>query len=209
MAELEIIGAGISNYVRSCRMLCFAKGVPHKHTEARPGSPEVLAIHPYGLIPVMRHGDLALFESKAILSYVDAAFPGPKFTPSGLVEMALTEQWIAFTNHKIDRCMIRDYVVQYRFADKERGPNMARINGSLADIDKQARFVDAHLAKTTGFLVGQGLTIADMTLMPMLYYTRMLAEGKAIIEAYPNVVSYIERLSTLPSFLATGKPKAA
>jgi len=208
MADLEIIGAGISNYVRSCRMLCFEKGVAHTNPQARPGSPEVAAIHPYGLIPVMRHGGLELFESKAILSYIDAAFPGPKFTPAGPVAMAQTEQWIAFTNHKIDRSMVRDYVVQYRFADKVKGPDMARINGALADIEKQAKFVDAHLAKT-GFLVGDALTIADMTLMPMLYYTAMLPEGKAILDPLPHLVSYVERLSALSSFQATGKPKTA
>ena len=208
MAELEIIGAGISNYVRSCRMLCFEKGVAHSNPQARPHSPEAAAIQPYGLIPVMRHGAFELFESKAIMSYIDAAFPGPKFMPSDPEAMALTEQWIAFTNHKIDRSMVRDYVVQYRFADKEKGPDRVRIDQSLADIGKQARIIDAALAKT-GFLVGSVLTMADMTLLPMLYYTRMLPEGKAILEACPNVVAYIDRLSTRPSFLATGKPKTA
>ena len=208
MAELEIIGAGVSNYVRSCRMLCFEKGVAHTNPQARPRSPEAAAIHPYGLIPVMRHGALELFESKAIMSYIDLVFPGPKFMPQEPAAMALTEQWIAFTNHKIDRTMVRDYVVQYRFADKAKGPDMARINGSLADIEKQAQFVDAALAKT-GFLVGAALTMADMTLLPMVYYTAMLPEGKAIIDRFPNLVSYIARLSALPSFVATGRPKAA
>jgi len=206
MAELQIIGAGISNYVRSCRMLCFAKGIAHTHLNANPKSPEAAAIHPYGLIPVMRHGDFALFESKAILSYIDAAFPGPKFMPDDSKSMALTEQWIAFTNHKIDRTMMRDYVVQYRFADKVKGPDMVRINRSLPDIERQAKCLDAALAKT-GYLVGDSLTLADMTLLPMLYYTRMLPEGKARIEACPNVVAYIERLSALPSFQATGKQR--
>jgi len=208
MAELEIIGAGVSNYVRSCRMLCFEKGVVHSNPQARPHSPEVDAIQPYGLIPVMRHGPLELFESKAIMSYVDAAFPGPKFMPTDPVAMALTEQWIAFANHKIDRNMVRDYVVQYRFADKAKGPDMARINGALADIEKQAKFLDAALAKT-GFLVGERLTMADINLLPMVYYTRMLPEGKAIIGLCPQLSSYIDRLSALPSFQATGKPKGA
>ena len=138
-------------------------------------------VHPYGLIPVMRHGALALFESKAIMSYIDCVFPGPAFMPEDPTLMALTEQWIAFTNHKIDRSMVRDYVVQYRFADEAKGPDMARINCAQADIEKQARFVDAALAGT-GFLVGDTLTMADLNLMPMLYYTRMLPEGKAIFD---------------------------
>ena len=208
MAQLQIIGAGVSNYVRSCRMLCFEKGVAHDHLPERPHSPPVAAIHPYGLIPVLRHDALELFESKAIMSYIDRVFPGPKFMPEDPAEMALTEQWIAFTNHKIDRSMVRDYVVQYRFADKAKGPDMGRINAALPDIERQAKYLDAALGRT-GFLVGAGLTMADINLLPMLYYTRMLGEGKAIVDACPNLVAYIERLSALPSFQATGAPKPA
>ena len=58
MAELEIIGAPFSNYVRSIRMLCEEKGVTYKLTPSRPQSPEVRAIHPAGQIPVMRHGNV-------------------------------------------------------------------------------------------------------------------------------------------------------
>ena len=148
MAQLQIIGAGVSNYVRSCRMLCFEKGVAHEHLPERPHAAPVAAIHPYGLIPVMRHGDLELFESKAIMSYIDAAFPGPKFMPADPIAMALTEQWIAFANHKIDRTMVRDYVVQYRFADKAKGPDMARITGALPDIEKQAKYLDGALSRS-------------------------------------------------------------
>ena len=96
--------------------------------------------------------------------------------------MALTEQWIAFTNHKIDRHMMRDYVVQYRFADKAEG------TGHGTDQRRAARYREAgqihrrRLAKT-GYLVGGQLTMADINLLPMVYYTRMLAEGKAIIES--------------------------
>ncbi|MBR0850079.1 glutathione S-transferase N-terminal domain-containing protein [Bradyrhizobium diazoefficiens] len=70
MAELEIMGVPFSNYVRSIRMLCEEKGVTYKLTPSRPQSPEVKAIHPAGQIPVMRHGDVTLFESKAIATYI-------------------------------------------------------------------------------------------------------------------------------------------
>ena len=51
MAELEIIGIPMSNYVRAIRMLCEEKGVPYKLTPARPHSAEVTAISPSGQIP--------------------------------------------------------------------------------------------------------------------------------------------------------------
>ena len=77
MAELEIIGVAQSNYVWAVRIAATEKGVPYKFTPLRPNTAEVGAIHPFSKIPVMRHGDFELFESKAIATYIDRTFDGP------------------------------------------------------------------------------------------------------------------------------------
>jgi glutathione S-transferase len=97
MLDLEIIGVPFSNYVRSVRMLCEEKGVSHKLTPSRPHAPEVMSIHPAGQIPCMRHGDVELFESKAIATYIDRAFPGPRFIPDDALGAAVVEQWVSLT----------------------------------------------------------------------------------------------------------------
>src|SRR5580692_3641342 len=102
MTELEIIGAPQSNYVRSVRIACEEKGVAYKLSAIRPHTPDVDAIHPFGKIPVMRHGDVVLCETKAICSYVDLAFEGPPLIPRDPVGAARTEQWISLINTGID-----------------------------------------------------------------------------------------------------------
>ena len=62
MPELQIIGAPQSNYVWVTRIACIEKGVPYTLVPVMPHSPEVDAIHPFGKIPVMRHGDITLCE---------------------------------------------------------------------------------------------------------------------------------------------------
>jgi len=84
MAQLEIIGVPQSNYVWAVRMVCAEKGVPYEHNPVRPHSPDVDAVHPFGKVPVMRHGDVTLCESKAIATYIDRVFDGPKVIPEGL-----------------------------------------------------------------------------------------------------------------------------
>ena len=79
--ELEIIGVPQSNYVWAVRMVCEEKGVPYDYKPERPHSPAVDAIHPFGKVPVMRHGDVDLCESKAIATYIDRVFDGPKVIP--------------------------------------------------------------------------------------------------------------------------------
>src|SRR5580692_6258361 len=102
MAELEIIGAPQSNFVRTVRMACAEKSVPYTLNGVFPHAPEVDAIHPFGKIPVMRHGEVALAETKAICSYVDLAFEGPHLIPRDPVGAARTEQWISLINTGID-----------------------------------------------------------------------------------------------------------
>jgi glutathione S-transferase len=47
MPELELIGAAPSNYVWTCRIALAEKGVPYRHTEIMPHTPQVDAIHPF------------------------------------------------------------------------------------------------------------------------------------------------------------------
>lgn len=205
MDELEIIGAPFSNYVRSVRMLCDAKGVRHKLTPVRPHSPEANAIHPAGQIPCMRHGNVELFESKAIATYIDKAFPGPKFIPEDPIGAAQVEQWVSFANAKVDKWIMRELVVPTAFADKEKGPDMARINAALPEIDKCAKALDAAVAKT-GHLAGKDLSYADMNVLPMLATGMMYPNAKEILTKYPALQAYIAKLSELPAYTNTAPP---
>ncbi len=82
MATPEIIGSIRSTYTRTACMVCAEKAIEYVLTETPLRAPEILAIHPFGKMPVLRHGDLELFESKAIATYLDRSFPAPYVFPS-------------------------------------------------------------------------------------------------------------------------------
>jgi glutathione S-transferase len=107
MTKPEIIGSKRSTYVRAVCMVCEEKGIDYTLTEVILGAPELGAIHPFGKMPVLRHGDLVLFESAAIAGYLDRSFGGPKLFPAEPRQAALTEQWVSFVNTLIDRTFIR------------------------------------------------------------------------------------------------------
>ena len=92
MPALEIIGAPQSNYVWVVRMACEEKGVPYEIVPVRPHTPDIDALHPLGKIPGMRHGEVALCESKAIATYINRTFPGPKLIPEDVRGAAQVEQ---------------------------------------------------------------------------------------------------------------------
>jgi glutathione S-transferase len=205
MAELEIMGVPFSNYVRSVRMLCEEKGVTYKLTPARPHSPEVKAIHPAGQIPVMRHGNITLFESKAIATYIDRRFPGQTFIPNDTLEGAQVEQWVSYGNVKVDRWIMREFVVPSVFFDKTKGPDTARIAGALPEIDRCCKALDDGVAET-GHLVGSRLTYADINVIPMLDTLLNFPAGKDILAKNGSLSAYVARLTDLPSFKNTAPP---
>jgi len=205
MPELEIIGVPFSNYVRSVRMLCEEKGIGHKLTPSRPHAPEVTCIHPAGQIPCMRHGDVALFESKAIATYIDKAFPGPKFIPEDALGAAIVEQWVSYGNAKVDKWIMREFVVPSAFFDKAKGPDTARINASLPEIDACAKVLDDALAKSP-FLAGSDLTYADMHVLPMLATGMFYPAAAEVLSKYKNLSAYVARLTERPSYKNTAPP---
>jgi glutathione S-transferase len=60
MSDVEIIGSSRSSYTRVVRMVCEEKAIDYTLTETPLGAPSLLAIHPFGKMPLLRHGDCHL-----------------------------------------------------------------------------------------------------------------------------------------------------
>jgi len=207
MPALEIIGVPQSNYVWVVRMVCAEKGVPYELNPARPHSPDVDALHPFGKIPVMRHGDVTLCESKAIATYIDRVFDGPKVIPDDPKLAARVEQWVSLGNVEFDKVMIRQYVVGYAFPKEPGKPDMAAIGAAAEKMKPQVAVLDKAVA--SGHLVGDSLTLADINILPMLFYVNRFEEGKAMLGAAKNLSAYMERHFARPSFQASRPPPPA
>jgi len=206
MATVEIYGVAPSSYVRAIRIACEEKGVPYELKQVPPHSPEVNAIHPFGKIPVMRHGDFELCESKAIATYLDRVFDGPALFPADPRDLAKAEQWVSMINIDFDPHLLRTYGFAYIFpktADKQ--PNRAVIDAAVPKMQQQVAVLDQAVAKT-GFLAGDRFTFADMNLMPVLYYLRMFSEGAAAMHGAKNLAGYYDRHAARPSFKNTTPP---
>jgi glutathione S-transferase len=206
MANLEIIGFPRSTFVRVVRMACEEKGVPYELTAAPPHAPEVTAIHPFGKIPAMRHDGLELCESKAIATYIDRTFGGPKLIPDDPKQAAEVEQWVSIVNTTIDPVMIRAYVLGYVFPKGADGkPDRKAIDEAVDKMRGQVDVLDRRVAKT-GHLAGNGFTLADIDLMPILFYVRQFPEGGELVKGAKNLEAYYARHAERPSFKNTMPP---
>jgi glutathione S-transferase len=205
----EIIGSQRSTYTRVVRMVCEEKGIDHVLTERLLGAPEIAAIHPLGKMPVLRHGEVELFESKAIATYLDRVFPGPAVFPSDPHLAALTEQWVSFVNTSVDRTLIRTYLFAYIVPKGPDGtPDRAAIEAVMPAVREQLGILDRAVA-ATGHLVGGEFTFADINLLPILDRVKLAPEGAQALAAASHLTAYFERHAARPSFVRTTPPPGA
>jgi glutathione S-transferase len=206
MPTVELIGPAPSTYTRVARMVCEEKAIPYELKQSPPHSPDVDAIHPFGKVPVMRHGDFELCESKAIATYLDLSFPGPKLIPTEPRQAALTEQWVSLVNTRIDGTLVRTYLLNYIFPKGADGkPDRKVIDGVVPAVKNELDLLDRTVAKT-GFLAGDSFTLADINVLPILAYLRNFPESGAAIAAAKSLSAYFDRLSARPSFQNTMPP---
>jgi glutathione S-transferase len=202
----EIIGSIRSTYTRVACMVCEEKGIDYVLSERPLQAPEIRAIHPFGKMPVLRHGDVGLFESKAIATYLDRSFPAPYVFPSDPLLSALTEQWVSLVNTVMDRTLIRTYLFAYiapKTADGE--PDREAIDAVLPAVREQIGVLDKAVAKC-GYLVADHFTFADINLLPILYRVRQLPEGAEAVAAATHLARYYDRHAERPSFKRTTPP---
>jgi glutathione S-transferase len=202
----EIIGSTRSSYTRVVRMVCEEKGIDYTLTEVLLGAPEVLAIHPFGRMPVLRHGDFTLCESKAIATYLDRAFPGLALTPADPQLAALVEQWVSLVNTTMDPMLVRTYLLAYAFPRTADGkPDRAAIDAILPKVREQLALLDQAVART-GYVVGDGLTLADIFVLPMLHHLKFMPESGPMLAPSTHLGRYFETHAARPSYVRTIPP---
>lgn len=205
---LELYGFAASVYVRSVRLALAEKRLPYTLREVdpfQPGGPPdwYLALHPFGKIPALRDGDLELYESDAILRYLEAAHPERPLTPRDPVGIARMTQVMRIMDGYGYPAMI--WTV---FITLARGHEQGRL--SLADGLAQSRLVlrtlDRLMPAGAEFLVGDAITLADTHALPMLVYFAQTGPGREMLAEFPRLAAWLARMRARPSVAATRSP---
>jgi len=201
---LTVYGDARSSYVRTVRMALAEKGIACTLKEMAPHTPELLAHNPFGRMPAFSDGPISLFETRAIVGYIDEAFGDPLLVPqTGITARARCEQWTSvITCHAYD-AMIRRYLLQYLFPKGEDGkPDRKVIDAAVPDIAKHFEVFEQAYGERD-YLVGNTLSMADLFLAPMIAYMGMFPESAALLASHPNIRRAHGVMAARPSFIAT------
>src|SRR3954471_7226346 len=181
MSALTLYGFPRSSYVNIVRMILTHKDVAfHFHDlEAVMGKPEHLALHPFDRVPILKHGDFTVYETSAIVSYVDEAFAGPRLTPQDVRARGRMNQWISAVNSYYYPYMIY-HVTHERIVFPELGiaSDEAVVAHALPKVELGLGVLERELSDGRDFLVGPDLSLADFFLLPSTFAFSLTEEGR-------------------------------
>lgn len=186
------------------RLLEFSK---REHKSA-----DHVAMNPRGKVPVLRDGDHALYESIAIIAYLEAKYPerpvlGRTPEETGAVWRHISEV-MAYLEPALDRVCIPIY----RGAAAEQ---VDAVRAAARDVAGELGPLETRLAQHA-WLVGDGPSAADFALVPQIgHLYRAMSKPVAqdldlelapVASRFPAIAAWRERIRALPGFERTYPP---
>lgn len=189
-----------STFARRVHVMLLEKDIPHEkllvdlpaRAQRQPG---YLAMNPYGRVPLIEDDGFVLYESAAIMMYLEQTCGGQPLLPDNargkaLVDMHLRLCDLQFATHA------RNIVFPKRFLPPEKW--------NLEAIEQARLEVEAHLAVVAqtlqghDYLVGDRFTLADIAYLPFLHFLPLME-----VTPSPAVEAWSQRLLSRASAQAT------
>ena len=200
-------GYRYSVYNRIARVALHEKGVAYATEEIDPFaasiSEDYRTRHPFGRVPVLSHGDFDVYETAAIVRYVNAAFRGPDLMPPEAQGLARVAQVISVVDSYGYVPMVRQV-----FAHRVFHPAVGEL---VEEAEIKAGLVASYtvldalntIAAEGHVLNGGNFTLADCHLAPMIAYFVQAPEGATALSAHSKLADWWATVSRRASLRAT------
>jgi glutathione S-transferase len=193
----------LSTFSRRVHMALLEKGLPFELvTVDMPArahrSPAYLALNPYGRVPTFVEDDFVLYESTAILEYIEAKHPTPPLLPKDLRERALVAMHMKLADIEVGSAT-GTLIFPKRFLPKEKWDE-----GTMAKAKKTIqRHLDILAKSLEGkeWLAGGAYSLAEICYTPFAEFFGLME-----VDVPPAVAAWTERLLARPSAVATKPP---
>ena len=175
-------------------------------------SSEYLKLNPRGKVPTLKDGDFALYESLAIMAYLDRKYPDPPIfgrTPqeTGQVWQSIseTESYLAVPANKLVTSIFFGKGLE----------KTAEIQAAAATMREELKRVDTALADSR-WVVGSQASAADIALFPLIQLLLRAASKDAakplnlgllpLGQSYLNISAWVKRVEAIPGYEKTYPP---
>ena len=218
MSNLEVFwGSGSQPSWRVLLALEF-KQVPYvshqvSFGEGKHKTPEFLAMNPRHKVPTIKDGAFTLYESTAIVCYLERKYPTPPLFGQSAQETGLIWRWVAEYEHYLEPILHRKIVVPFFFDRSEAEADSIR--EAAPQLHAELQNWERALSDSQ-WLVGQQFTAADLFVFPNLMALRRAMQKPAaqrfelglepLSQRYPNLARWVEQIEALPGYDRTFPP---
>jgi glutathione S-transferase len=199
MLTLELKGLAYES-----KLLEFSKN-EHK-------APAYLQLNPRGKVPTLKDGDFVVYESLAIMSYLDRKYPKPPLFGETAEETGLI--WRALAECESYIVGAGDRVVRPIFSGKGLD-KVEEIKEAAETLRREFKMLDRSLAGSQ-WLVGDRISAADIGVFPMIQLLLRAASKEAarpfslgfvpLARTFPNIATWAQRVEALPNYQRTYPP---
>ncbi len=170
--------------------------------------PEFTAINPRQKVPALVDNGFAMYESAAILEYLEDAYPnsGEPLWPGDVKARAIARRRAAEVAAYVD--LANDKILSEIFGPAEKISDATAIEAGKKDLSAELARIESWLEKD--FLAGDKISGADFTLYPYLAFLGRVDARKPgynlLSLLSPRTAAWMKRIEALPYFEKTYPP---
>jgi glutathione S-transferase len=176
---------------------CEVAFTPREVDLTKPRTAAFLKRSPFGRLPALvEHrpgGELAIFESPAILLFLAERFPQSPLGFTDLTARGEAYSWLSYISTGFAEEFWTVFCETHVHGDTDRSPKV--LGRAKGELDRHLDVLDRHLARRA-FLAGD-YSVADTLSTPLL---DLLDQLKIDLDAFPRVRSWRDRLRERPSY---------
>ena len=155
---------------------------------------EFQALNPHRKVPVLRDGDLIIWESHAIIRYLAAQYGASTLWRDRPSDRSFIDRWIDWAATRLQPDFMALFWGHYRTPEPKR--DARAINAARQACVQNYALLNHHLS-TNAFLFGSHLTLADVPVGATLY--RYFNMGINVPQP-PDLLAWYERLCAIESY---------
>jgi glutathione S-transferase len=163
-----------------------------------------LALHPFGRLPILEHGGFRVYETQAILRYLDRVLPAPSLTPLDAQLAARMDQLMNINDWYLFQGA--GSVIGFQRVVGPRLLGLPTDEAAIAAALPQAqRAFDelGHLLGSSAFLTGEHLSLADLLIAPPIDFLEATPEWATLTRNHANLLAWRERMNSRACMQAT------
>lgn len=197
---LKVWGRRSSMNVQKVMWLIGELNLPHEHIPAggrfgRLDEPAFLALNPHGRVPVIEDGEVAVWESHAILRYLAARYARGRFWSDDAAARSQVDRWMDWSQTTLQPAFIDGVFWAYvRTPPSRRDP--ALIERNVRRCGEVFQRLDALLARES-MLAQQEPTLADIPIAVNFYRYFELDIRRPQL---PHIEAWYARLQQRPAY---------